>query len=182
MYEWRGLSRGSALESQLRLATRPAPLAVQEAAMTVGQICSRDVVVADRDDTIAEAARRIRTRHVGTLVVVDTRGGRPVPLGMLTDRDIVVSVLADDGEHIDVLRVGDVMCPRLVTARENENLTNALKRMRQHGVRRIPVVTDQGYLAGILAFDDLIDYMTQELEDVAGLIGREQEQEREVKA
>jgi CBS domain-containing protein len=175
-------SRGSALESQLRLATRPAPLAVQEAVMTVGQICTRDVVVAGRDDTIAEAARRIRTRHVGTLVVVDTRGGRPVPLGMLTDRDIVVNVLADDGEHIDVLRVGDVMGSRLVTARENEDLTDALKRMRLHGVRRVPVVTAEGYLVGILAFDDLIEHVTRELEDLAALVGREQEQEREVRA
>lgn len=149
--------------------------------MTVGQICSRDVVVAHRDDTIAEAARRIRTRHVGTLVVVDTEPGGHVPLGMVTDRDIVVSVLADDGEHIDMLRVSDVMSRELVIAREQEDLAEALKRMRLHGIRRLPVVNDRGHLVGILAFDDLIEHVTRELEDLAALVGREQEREREVR-
>jgi CBS domain-containing protein len=100
---------------------------------------------------------------------------------MLTDRDIVVSVLAGDGEQFDVLRVGDVMSRAVVTAREDEPLADALKRMRVHGIRRLPVVDAGGNLIGLLAFDDLVEHVSRELEDLAALIAHEQEQERELR-
>jgi CBS domain-containing protein len=149
--------------------------------MTVGEFCNRQVVIARTDESLAEAARRIRDFHVGTLIVVDDRDGRRIPVGMLTDRDLVVSVLAGDGRDVDALVVGDVMTTELVTAREDENLLDALKKMRSFGVRRLPIVNDKGGLEGILTFDDLIDLISEELSDLTNLVAREQKREREVR-
>ncbi len=151
--------------------------------MTVGEICNRKVVIAHKDDTIADAARRIRDFHVGTLVVVDTpEEARRRPVGILTDRDIVVRVLAENGRHFEGLRVGDVMTRNLVTSPEDESLLDAIKKMRSSGVRRLLVVNPQGGLEGILAFDDLVDLIAEELKDMAQLVAREQKREREVTA
>lgn len=77
--------------------------------MTVGEICNRRVVIAHKRDTILEAATRIRDFHVGTLVVVEDReGSLRVPVGILTDRDIVVGVLAHDGRHMDALELSEL--------------------------------------------------------------------------
>lgn len=149
--------------------------------MTVGEFCNRQVVIARRDESVAEAARRIRDFHVGTLIVVDEQDGRRVPVGVVTDRDLVVSVLAGDRRDIDTLKVGDVMTRGLVTANQQENLLDALKKMRSFGVRRLPIVNDEGGLEGILTFDDLIDLVAEELSDLTNLVAREQKREREVR-
>ncbi len=151
--------------------------------MTAGEVCNRKVVIAHRDDSIADAARRIRDFHVGTLVVVEEPGeARRHPVGILTDRDIVVRVLAENGRHLEALHVGDVMTRDLVTSREDENLLDALKKMRSFGIRRLPVVNAQGGLEGIVTFDDLVDLVAGELNDLAQLVAREQRREREVLA
>jgi CBS domain-containing protein len=148
--------------------------------MTVGELCNRQVVVARSDERLVEAARRIREFHVGTLVVVDEQDGRRIPVGIVTDRDFVVRVLAEDGRDAGTLVVGDVMSEPLVTAREQEGLLEALKRMRSFGVRRLPIVNDRGGLEGILTFDDLVDLVAEELSDLSGLVAREQKRERTV--
>lgn len=148
--------------------------------MTVGEVCNREVVVAQIDETIAEAARRIRACHVGTLVVVDDRQGVRTPVGILTDRDIVVHALAEFTKPLYGLRIGDVMSSNLVTAQEGESLPDVLKRMRAFGVRRIPIVDEDGALAGILAVDDILELLAGQLSDLAGLIAHEQTREREL--
>ncbi len=149
--------------------------------MTVGELCNRQVVIANRSDSLVEAAQRIRDFHVGTLVVVDEQNGRRVPVGVVTDRDLVVSVLAANLRDLGALNVGDVMTTELVTAHERDNLFDALKKMRSFGVRRLPVVNDNGGLEGILTFDDVVDVVAEELSDLSTLIAREQKREREEK-
>jgi CBS domain-containing protein len=95
--------------------------------MTVGEICTRSVVTASPTETIVEAARRMRDRHVGDLVVVTD--GELRPLGMLTDRDIVVSAVAQSADRLSSLLVADVMSRDLVSALLNESVDDALKRM-----------------------------------------------------
>ncbi len=146
--------------------------------MTVGGICTRLVVTANPEQTIAEAARRMRDRHVGALVVVDSQRR---PVGILTDRDIVVSAVAQSPEKLDALLVGDVMSRGLVTARETEAVDGALKRMRTNGIRRLPVVSPNGQLEGLVALDDILEVMSAELGNLVGLVAREQEREREVR-
>jgi CBS domain-containing protein len=146
--------------------------------MTVGEVCSDAVVTANSNDTVREAATRMRDRHVGCLVVVDEAGR---PAGILTDRDIVVSAVAQSGDRLDGLLVGDIMTQPVVTAHRSDDLLRALARIRAHGVRRLPIVTSDGRLDGVLTFDDVLAALASELGGMVGLVTREQRREREVR-
>jgi CBS domain-containing protein len=147
--------------------------------MTVGAICTRDVVVAPKTEMIVDAAKRMRTSHVGNLVVIENRNGRHIPIGIVTDRDIVISVVAGDPDHINYLLVSDVMSDELVTAREDDSVDAALKKMEEHGVRRLPIVEADGALAGILTLDDVLQYLTAQQSELVALVAREQRRERQ---
>ena len=147
--------------------------------MTVGEICNRHVVVAPKTEMIVDAARRMRTSHVGNLVVVDNRDEQRRPIGILTDRDIVISVVAGDPDHINYLLVSDAMSSDLVTAKEVESIESALIKMQEHGIRRLPIVNDRGMLVGILTLDDVLRYLTAQQSELVSLVVREQEHERQ---
>jgi CBS domain-containing protein len=146
--------------------------------MKVGEICNREVVVIDREAAILEAAQLMRRHHVGDVVVAEERGGTRVPVGILTDRDIVVELLAEQ-VPLEAVSVGDAMSSELLTVSEEEEVMDVLQRMRGRGVRRAPVVDHSGALAGILAVDDMIDLIAEQLSDLVKLIGNEQQRERQ---
>lgn len=146
--------------------------------MKVGEVCNREVVVVDREAAILEAARLMRRHHVGDVVVTEEREGARFPVGILTDRDIVVELLAE-GVPLDAVAAGDAMSSELLTVGEEEEVMDAIQRMRGRGVRRAPVVGPGGALAGILAVDDLIDLIAEQLGDLVKLIGNEQQRERQ---
>ena len=145
--------------------------------MSVGEICKREVVFVSKDNTVVEAAKLMRAHHVGALVVTESEEGRPRPLGVLTDRDIVVEVIAEDLKSEDLL-VGDVMSFELATIGEDDGISEAIKLMKGRGVRRVPVLNSNGDLVGIFAVDDVIELLAEELSDVAQLVGHEQEREK----
>jgi CBS domain-containing protein len=145
--------------------------------MKVGEICNREVVVVDREAAILEAAQLMRRHHVGDVVVTEEREGLRVPVGILTDRDIVVELLAEQ-VPLEAVAVGDAMSSELLTVSEEEEVMDAIQRMRGGGVRRVPVVDHSGALAGILAVDDLIDLIAEQLSDLVKLIGNEQQREQ----
>jgi len=146
--------------------------------MTVIDICNRNVVVAPKTEMIVDAAKRMRTSHVGALVVIDNRNGRHVPIGIVTDRDIVVNGLASDPEHITYLLVSDLMQRDLVTARDSDTVDEALKKMQEHGIRRLPIVDTTGALVGILTLDDVLQYVTAQQSELVALVAKEQRHER----
>jgi len=146
--------------------------------MLAGQVCSREVVFLRRSDRVIDAARLMREHHVGCLVVIEDQRGRRVPIGMLTDRDIVVGVVAQaPSDGLAGLTVGDVVTRPVISAGETESIHDVVKRMRGNGVRRVPVVAEDGALVGLLSVDDILDVVAEELTDVARLIVREQRQE-----
>lgn len=144
---------------------------------SAGDFCNRRVVIARAGENLADAARRMRDEHVGSLVIVEDRGEMRVPIGMLTDRDIVTAVLARTDRHLDAVTVSDVMSSEVVTATEEEPLIDVMKRMRSFGVRRMPVVNDEGGLEGLVTFDDLVEEIADEVHDLATLLGRERRRE-----
>ncbi|HEX6004923.1 MAG TPA: CBS domain-containing protein [Burkholderiales bacterium] len=144
--------------------------------MSIGALCNREVVCASRETTVYDAAQLMRQRHVGTLVVVDEFSVRRVPVGIVTDRDIVVEVNAV-GLDPKTITLGDIMDEALVTVSEGAGLHEAMGAMRAKGVRRLPVVGKEGELVGILAVDDLLELLGDELSDVARIIAREQAHE-----
>jgi CBS domain-containing protein len=148
--------------------------------MTVGEFCNREVVIASEEATLIEAAQLMRRYHVGDVVIVDRSKEPPVPLGILTDRDIVVEVIAEE-VPLSSVKVGDVMSYELITAREEDGIWETLQRMRAHGVRRIPVVNDKGGLEGILTVDDLLELFSEELIALAKVASREISREKELR-
>ncbi|HEU4781223.1 MAG TPA: CBS domain-containing protein [Steroidobacteraceae bacterium] len=128
--------------------------------MNAYELCQRHVVTARRHEELTTAAWMMRERNVGCLVVVEAAGaiGGERVIGMLSDREIVTTVIACERDPRKML-VGEVMIHHPVTVPANATLDEALHRMRQAGVRRIPVVDERGRLAGILALDDIFDFM-----------------------
>ena len=131
----------------------------------LGKICTKPVVTASTQMTVDHAARLMRSKNVGALVVINA--GRPV--GMLTDRDVAIEVVAK-GMDPDTVRVGDVMRKKPVTIQEDLGILDAAKVFAKTGVRRLPVVTRKGILVGVIAVDDLIMLLGNELGHVASAL------------
>ncbi|RPH54469.1 MAG: CBS domain-containing protein [Lysobacterales bacterium] len=146
--------------------------------MKVGEYCNREVVTIQPRAGLAEAAEVMRSKHVGFLVVVDdTSPWRRIPIGVLTDRDIVVQVFAP-GADVAALSVVDVMTRDPVIASEHDDLGALMTKLREAGVRRAPVVDTEGGLVGVIAMDDAVALVTNLLCDISGLIRQEQRVER----
>jgi CBS domain-containing protein len=146
--------------------------------MTVGKFCNRDVVVTRKDSTIMEVAKLMRQHHVGDIVIVDSNTDQPKPIGIITDRDIVVELIACDVPLGDVL-VGDVMSYELVTAHEQDSIWDAMNMMRTKGIRRLPIVNEEEGLEGIITVDDLYELLGEELMLLTKVPFREQLHEKE---
>jgi len=144
--------------------------------MNVGEICTREVTVMDRAESVRAAVSLMRENHVGDIVVTEIRDGKRVPVGILTDRDVLIEVIAK-GVSPDDLAVGDVMSFDLLAVRDEVAELHALEQMRSKGVRRAPVVDADGVLVGIVSIDDLLEVVAEELSHIAALIRREQRQE-----
>src|SRR3990172_9436340 len=129
------------------------------------QLAIKPVITAPARMTIAEAARAMKQKNVGALIVVNA--GRP--LGVLTDRDIVVDVVAA-GKARDAVRVEDVMRKKPATLREDLGLLDAARFFAKTGVRRLPVVDKAGRVSGIVALDDLMMLLGNEMGLVAGAL------------
>lgn len=144
--------------------------------MAVGEICNRNVITLQRDDTILEAARLMRQHHVGDVVVVEERGVIRVPVGIVTDRDLVVEIMATELDQT-VITVGDIMVEELATVKERTGVFETIQYMRSKAVRRLPIVDENGSLVGILALDDLLELLSEELLAITKLVRYQQEKE-----
>ena len=143
--------------------------------MSIESILKRQVVVCKPTDELTSAARLMREKHVGYVVVVepDVEAGSFRPAGVITDRDIVVAVVAAEANPKG-LRVSDVMSSKPVVISEFVSTGEAVRQMRQIGVRRLPVIGKRGELVGVVSLDDILDKLAAELQDVASSIRNEQ--------
>jgi CBS domain-containing protein len=146
--------------------------------MTVGQVRTKRVVTADPDETVPEVARRMREQHVGDVIIADSQNR---PVGILTDRDIVVSAVAQTPDKLSTLLVGDLMSRNLITARATDAVEAALRKMHEHGVRRLPIVGSDGRLEGVLTLDDALEMLSNEFAELVGLVALEQKRERQMR-
>ncbi|MXS85910.1 CBS domain-containing protein [Nitrosomonas sp. HPC101] len=144
--------------------------------MTVSEICNREVKVIQRNESVREAARLMRQHHVGALVVTETQNNRVVPVGVITDRDLVVEVLAT-GLDKEAITVGDIMAQELFAVKENTAIHDAINFMRRKTIRRLPIVNDTGELVGIITTDDVMEILSEEMLDLTKLIRWEQKKE-----
>ncbi|MCW8328412.1 CBS domain-containing protein [Photobacterium sp. SDRW27] len=147
--------------------------------MTAGVYCNRQVVITEPDTTITEVAKLMREYHVGNLIVTEKQGDENVPLGIVTDRDLVILVIAPE-IPIDSISVKDVMSSPLVTVIEETSLFDTLDVMHKHGMRRLPVVNERGGLAGIITADDVVSLLAEATNDLMKLTEKEIKHEQEV--
>ena len=145
--------------------------------MHIDQICTTQTIFCERDETVQGAALLMRKNHVGDLVVIDQPNGERVPIGIVTDRDIVVSVIALGLDPASLL-VGDIMSDDLLTCSEADDVYETIERMRLRGIRRVPVVNAQGGLTGIVSVDDLLEFLAEEMSELARIGPHQQSQEK----
>lgn len=146
--------------------------------MKAADICQRQVITTTRDTSLPDAARLMRQHHVGCLVVIEHVNGQSRPVGVLTDRDLVIEVIARE-VPIHTVTVGDIMTFALLKVAESDSVLDVAQRMRHRGVRRVPVVTDTtGELLGIIALDDILRLLSEELSLLSAICARESEQEQ----
>ncbi len=144
--------------------------------MKIRDFCSRNVVTIELGASLRQASLLMRNHHVGALVAVEGEGAEMRPLGVITDRDIVVAVLAP-GAQPEKIRVGDIPPPEPAVVRETEGVFEASRMMGSYGVRRLPVVTEDGRLAGIVTAEDLLGLLCAELKNLASAQSRAAERE-----
>lgn len=145
--------------------------------MPIGEICVRDVVVAGPETPVREAAQLMAKHHVGNLVVVREESlGHVVPVGIITDRDIVRNVVAQELDEA-LFTLGDLLSRDVITVPEDMGVFECMQQMRLNGIRRMPVVDASGSLVGIISLDDLIQLLAEEMSELSKLIVREQARE-----
>ncbi|WP_140634054.1 CBS domain-containing protein [Methylibium rhizosphaerae] len=145
--------------------------------MHVSDFCTRSVVTCRRSTPAVELARAMRDRHVGDVVVVDDHDGGVRPVGIVTDRDLAVRVMAN-GFNPERFVAEDMMQPNLVTAFGSETAFDVIWNMRTHGIRRLPVVDVHGLLIGIVTADDVSAFLGQELTALSRVAPRQVEREQ----
>jgi CBS domain-containing protein len=145
--------------------------------MHIGEISTSEVFYCKRDETVQGAALLMRKHHVGDLVVIEQPDGERLPVGMITDRDIVVSVIAL-GLDPSSLLTGDIMSDDLLTCSEGDDVYETIERMRLRGIRRVPVVNAHGGLTGIVSVDDLLEFLAEEMTELSRIGPHQQVQER----
>ena len=144
--------------------------------MPIIDICNLEIVTLQAEDTVVEACNVMREFHVGAVVVTEEKNGMKVPIGIVTDRDIVVEVIAPELDP-SVMTVGDIMASNLATVDQESGIFEVIQLMSAKGVRRLPVVGKKGELVGIVTLDDLFVMMTKELGSFSKLLTKEQKNE-----
>jgi CBS domain-containing protein len=145
--------------------------------MSLERLCSKSVVTVSPDASVFEAANLMRSQHVGCVVVVnDSR-----PVGIVTDRDIVLGVVAGARKPGEIA-VREIMATNLTTVNVNYDLLDAVRLMRARGVRRLPVVDEHRHLLGIITMDDTLTALGAEIGDVAGTVKKELDLEAQTPA
>ncbi|HEY9066104.1 MAG TPA: CBS domain-containing protein [Burkholderiaceae bacterium] len=134
--------------------------------MHIGNICTRSLATCRREASAQEIGSLMRDLHVSDVVVIDERGGRMVPLGFVTEHDLVVRVIAP-GARPDQVRAADLMASQFETVRDSEFVYDAIALMRRKRLLRLPVIDGHGALVGVLTADDVTDFLASELTELA---------------
>lgn len=140
--------------------------------MSISSICNHEVVTVKADATVLEAAQLMRSQHVGDVVVIKENQDQTIPLGIITDRDLVIEVVATELD-CRVITVSDIMVRHLSVVKQSASVFETIKMMTSKGVRRLPVVDEHGSLTGIVTLDDLLILLSNEIGSLTKLVTRE---------
>lgn len=142
----------------------------------IGSFCKRDVVTVSPDASIVEACRLMRHHHIGALVIARETTDGKIPVGILTDRDIAVEVVAL-GVAPETLKVSEIVQRPVTTAAEGAGYAETVRLMSVNGMRRMPIVDAGGKLVGIITVDDILRQLAGPLVALGDLVVRERNYE-----
>lgn len=141
--------------------------------MPITDYCSKRVVSIPQNASIQEAAKKMREFNVGSLIVMEKT---KKPIGIITDRDIVVSAVADG--TISEKKVSDLMSRNPLRLDQSAGVADAIDKMERHGVRRAAVVNKKGQVCGMISTDDLVELLGVEINSLGKLMARKPPKER----
>ena len=147
--------------------------------MALKDVCKSSVVCTTSDVTAAEAARLMRDKHVGELVVIKPQDKKAI--GIITDRDLVTKVMANNLDP-RTIQINEIMVRNPTVAKESDGLLETARKLEQTGIRRLPVIDDQGHLTGIVSIYDLYELFATELSTLSKVSARQIANERVVSA
>lgn len=148
--------------------------------MAINEFCKLDVVCCTAKTPVADIAGLMRLHHVGDVIVTGTNGNARIPLGIVTDRDIVIEAVAP-GVDLNMLTAEDIMNSPLETIREDASFLETLQAMARHKVRRLPVIRSDGTLFGIVTADDMISMLVTELSAISTVVADQPAIERQIR-
>lgn len=140
--------------------------------MEAGEICTRNTVIIRDDKRVKDAAKLMKQYNIGCLVVVRSQKDNNIPIGIVTDRDIVIKAMlnSNPGE----LEIKEFMSAPVITVQEHTSIFDTLAKMRYNGIRRVPVVNGKGHLTSILALDDIMDFLLTEISEISQIFKKEE--------
>ena len=138
------------------------------------------VAVVEPETSARVVAQLMRLHHIGSLVVVEA-GNRNKPVGIVTDRDLVLELMAE-GLDPAVFTAGDIMSVDLVKANPDMDVMEAVQLMRKYRLRRLVIIDDAGNLFGIVTIEDVMSLLTRELADFAFALGTARDRESRERA
>lgn len=138
------------------------------------------VAVVEPDTAARVVAQLMHRHHLGALVVVDALD-KNKPIGIVTDRDLVLELMAE-GLDPAVFTAGDIMSVDLVTASPEMDAMDAVQLMRKYRLRRLVITDASGHLAGIVTLEDVLGLLTRELADLAVDLGGARDRETRAQA
>lgn len=145
--------------------------------MKIGEICTRQVVTMTKDANAYELSYLMAKEHVGSVIIVEQAAAGYQPIGIVTDRDVVLQVTAKKLDP-ESTTAQDLMTGELVTGYLAWGITETMRHMHRHGIRRLPIVDHNQLLVGIVTIDDLIDVVMSELGELSETITSGQYKER----
>lgn len=170
------------MESEQRMSERTwamdpsASVMADEESISVQELIQTNVICLERTASVYEAAQLMNQYHIGDVVVVDEIKGRRRPIGMLTDRDITLKVVAEQ-KPLESTRLEDVMSTDVACAQQSDSVHDYVQAMKQAGVIRLPVVDRDGGLVGIISSKRLFKFFVQELQDLTMINRRQKSKE-----
>lgn len=140
--------------------------------MSIGKLCRGEVVIAPKDMSVHEAAKLMKQHNIGDIIVIHKKDNNIEPIGILTDRDIVMKIVADEVEA-KMICVGDAMSQDLLVLNHHQDTQEAIDMMSARGVRRAPIIDNHHKIVGLVSIDDLLLLVADELSSLAKLIRKQ---------
>lgn len=139
--------------------------------MSIHKLGTQVVIKLNKKSSIIDAAKLMKKHNIGDIIIVENESENK-PIGILTDRDIAMKIVADDVD-IKNICVGDAMSYDLLTLKKHQGIQEALDMMSAKGVRRAPILNDDGTISGIASIDDLLILIAGELSSLAKLVHKQ---------